>query len=144
MINKIDVDEYAYKFRNNWLIDDGPKNDAIRYNEIYARGRLPQDVDRELIRALEREKRDLIHKCFSLKAHLASSGVYSNVPEIKKVIFNGPCTIVLWEDKTKTVVRCENEEFDKEKGLAMAICKKMMGNTGRYFETFKKYTREEE
>lgn len=63
-------------------------------------------------------------------------------PEIKKVIFNNPATIVLWEDGTKTVVKCENEEFDPEKGLAMAITKKVLGNNGHYFETIKKWTRD--
>ena len=60
---------------------------------------------------------------------------------IKKVIFNEPATIVFWEDRTKTVVKCsENETFDKEKGLAMAIIKKMLGNKGNYFNQIKKYT----
>lgn len=60
---------------------------------------------------------------------------------IKKVIFNEPATIVFWEDETKTVVKCsENEAFDKEKGLAMAIVKKMLGNKGNYFNQIKKYT----
>lgn len=63
-------------------------------------------------------------------------------PGIKKVIFNEPATIVLWEDGTKTVVKCENEKFDPEKGLAMAITKKVLGNNGHYFETIKKWTRD--
>lgn len=63
---------------------------------------------------------------------------------IKKVIFSNPCTIVLWDDGTKTVVRCTNEEFDPEKGLAMAIAKKTLGNNGSYFETFKKWINKEE
>ena len=60
---------------------------------------------------------------------------------IKNVIFNDPATIVFWNDGTKTVVKTQNGEvFDPEKGLAMAICKKMIGkNTGRYYETFKKW-----
>lgn len=60
--------------------------------------------------------------------------------EISKVIFNPPCTIVLWSDKTKTIVRCqEGDTFDPEKGLAMAISKKMFGNTGKYCDIFKKW-----
>lgn len=59
---------------------------------------------------------------------------------IKKVIFNDPATIVLWADGTKTVVKCsEHDMFDEEKGLAMAICKKAMGNKGRYYKTFEKW-----
>lgn len=60
---------------------------------------------------------------------------------IKKVIFNAPATIVLWKDGTKTVVKAENEEFDPEKGLAMAIAKKAMGNKGNYFNEIKKWVK---
>lgn len=58
---------------------------------------------------------------------------------IKDVIFNFPATIVLWADGTKTVVKCTNEVFDPEKGIAMAICKKILGNTGSYYKLFKKW-----
>ena len=59
---------------------------------------------------------------------------------IKKVIFSNPATIVLWNDGTKTVVKCgENETFDEEKGLAMAIAKHALGNDGVYYEVFKKW-----
>ena len=59
--------------------------------------------------------------------------------DIKDVIFNNPATIVLWADGTKTVVKAENEPFDPEKGLAMAIAKKALGNSYDYYDTFKKY-----
>lgn len=60
--------------------------------------------------------------------------------QIKKVIFNNPATIVFWSDGTKTVVKIQKGEvFDHEKGLAMAISKKMFGNCGGYYEVFKKY-----
>lgn len=59
---------------------------------------------------------------------------------IKKVIFNNPATIVIWGDGSKTVVKCQKgETFDPEKGLAMAISKKMLGNDHKYYETFAKY-----
>ena len=58
---------------------------------------------------------------------------------IKQVIFNDPATIVLWTDGTKTVVKCENEVYDPEKGLAMALSKKMLGNQGNYFDVFRKW-----
>lgn len=63
------------------------------------------------------------------------------LPKIKKVIFNNPATIVFWADETKTIVKAQNDElFDPEKGLAMAITKKALGNEGNYFETIKKWT----
>ena len=59
--------------------------------------------------------------------------------KIEKVIYNDPATIVFWKDGTKTVVKaCEDDEYDPEKGLAMAISKKALGNKGNYYETFKK------
>ena len=67
------------------------------------------------------------------------------VPQIEKVIFNEPATIVKWADSTKTVVKAgDGERFDPEKGLAMAISKKALGNQGRYYETFKEWIPEEE
>lgn len=69
----------------------------------------------------------------------------NRIQKIKKVHFNGPCTIVLWDDNTKTIVRAQNEFFDPEKGLAMAIAKKFLGgNKGRYFDEFKKWCKPRE
>ena len=62
------------------------------------------------------------------------------IPEIKNVIFNDPATIVFWDDGTKTVVKCQDgDEFDPEKGLAMAIVKKAYGNKGNYCNKLKKW-----
>ena len=67
------------------------------------------------------------------------------IPEIKNVIFNNPATIVFWEDGTKTVVKCQDgDEFDPEKGLAMAIAKKAYGNKGDYCNKMKKWLPKEE
>lgn len=64
--------------------------------------------------------------------------------KIKRVLFNNPATIVFWSDGTKTVVKCgENEEFDKEKGLAMAISKRVLGNNYHYFDVFKRWIKED-
>lgn len=62
-----------------------------------------------------------------------------------KVIFNDPATIVFWNDRTKTVVKCRKEDvYDPEKGLAMAIAKKALGNKGNYCNEFKKWLPKEE
>ena len=63
---------------------------------------------------------------------------------IKNVKFNPPATIVFWNDHTQTVVKCNGEDYDPEKGLAMCICKKMLGNRGNYYEVFKKWLPKEE
>ena len=62
---------------------------------------------------------------------------------IKKVIFNDPATIVFWADGTKTVVKCADFDiFDPEKGLAMAICKRVYGE--RFHSVFKEFLLEED
>jgi len=60
---------------------------------------------------------------------------------IKKVIFNPPATIVLWADGfPKTVVKCQpGDTYDREKGLAMCIAKRMTGNRSSYCDVFKKW-----
>ena len=48
---------------------------------------------------------------------------------IKKVIYNGPATIVLWDDGTKTVVKCkEGDPYSPEAGFALAVLKRLTGN----------------
>lgn len=68
---------------------------------------------------------------------------YSKLVMIKRVGFYDPVTVVFWEDGTKTVVKAENEAFDKEKGLAMAIAKKYFGNKGNYWNVFKQWIKED-
>lgn len=57
------------------------------------------------------------------------------MPLIKKVIFNPPATVVIWQDGKKTVVKAHNEEFDPEKGLAMCIAERYFGNYSRFKKT---------
>lgn len=55
------------------------------------------------------------------------------MPPIEKVIFNGPATIVLWEDGEKTVVKCRDEDvFGFEYGLAMAVAKRYFGSRAEF------------
>lgn len=63
--------------------------------------------------------------------------------KIEKVIFNDPATIIYWNDKTKTVVKCQNgDTYDKEKGLLLCIAKKFFGDNGSYNNILKKYLEE--
>ena len=70
---------------------------------------------------------------------LKRTGTIKNL-EIKKVIFNEPATIVFWSDGSKTVVKCgENDFYDHEKGLAMCIVKRFLGNKGNYYNKLRKW-----
>ena len=67
----------------------------------------------------------------------------NNIPEVKKVIFNDPATIVYWKDGTKTVVKCQKGDyFDPEKGFAMAFLKKCWGNKGNFNDKLRKNIKE--
>lgn len=55
------------------------------------------------------------------------------LPLPEKVIFNGPATIVYWDDGDKTVVKCQHGDvFSAETGLITAMLKKYMGNDNTF------------
>ena len=102
---------------------------------------------------LRKRKKDEGRNEMPVKRKSTSSCVYYaattaksvSEPSIKKVIFNYPATIVLWSDGSKTVVKCQDGDiYDPEKGLAMAISKKALGNKGNYCNEFKKWLPEDE
>lgn len=65
--------------------------------------------------------------------------------DFERIEFHDPATIVFWNDDTKTVVKARHgDKFDKEKGLAMAITKKVMGNTNKYYDVFEEFCFDEE
>ncbi len=60
-------------------------------------------------------------------------------PGIERAIFRDPATIVFWEDGVKTVVRCQDgDAYSPEVGLAMCVCKRFFGNSGRYNDEFRR------
>jgi hypothetical protein len=62
------------------------------------------------------------------------------IPEIKTVHFNYPATVVIWEDGTKTIVKCQQDDFySPETGLALCIAKKALGNKSNFNNEFKKW-----
>lgn len=96
----------------------------------------------EMISAAK-EKKVKSYRCAIKRERLEVEDIgrrgYWKVSPIKNVIFNDPATIVLWTDGTKTVVKAHDEPYDPEKGLAMAIAKKHLGNQGNYYNTFSKW-----
>ena len=65
------------------------------------------------------------YKCY-LNYHYGSHG---KSLQPKKIIFNGPATIVIWDDGTKTVVKqSEHDIYDHEKGFAMCVVKRVFGD----------------
>lgn len=61
---------------------------------------------------------------------------------VKSILINPVkgVTTVVWNDGTVTVVHCNNEEFDAEKGIAMCFMKKAFDNRGCFNDFLNKYT----
>lgn len=66
--------------------------------------------------------------------------------EISETVYIKPYFYVGWSDGTSTRVKCKcDEEFDPEKGLAMAFVKKFYYNNGdNFYDAFKKWIPENE
>ena len=94
---------------------------------------------------LETEKaREAFRKITINSVYGLTSAKFDNtLPEIKKVIFNDPATIIIWADGTKTVVKCaEGDIYTKWAGFAFCVCKKIMGDS--FHKEFKRWCGEDE
>lgn len=62
------------------------------------------------------------------------------VPEVDRIIYSGNKTIVIWKDKTKTIVACsEGETYDEFDGFTAALAKKIYGSTCAVKREIKKH-----
>ena len=62
------------------------------------------------------------------------------LPILKKIIFNGPATIVLWNDGSKTVVKCSDDEtWDPYTAVAYAYMKKIFGSNHKFKKMVEKW-----
>lgn len=62
----------------------------------------------------------------------------------EKIVHNGPATIVFWPDRTKTVVKCsENDIYDPFDAFTAALAKKIYGTTSSVKTMLKKVTVEQ-
>ena len=90
-------------------------------SKVVAAGTLP-DAMMECIKA------DL-SATFGVANHTRRSR-QTGLPQIKKVIYSGPKTIILWADNTKTIVSCgEADSYDYYSGFCAAVVKKLFGST---------------
>ena len=83
---------------------------------------------------------DCWDKSNKVKEKKETKAMKVSMPKIKNIDFQPPLTIIVWEDGTKTFVKCAKDEmFDPEKGAAMAITKKALGDKYAYIETISYY-----
>ena len=139
---------YPLNIENNKFMDiDIAYIDSVKPNRINLKRKDDNTMKKQLnsIFGLDSIKRYCESDVMAIR--IAYNNMYKNTQMclIDNVIFNDPATIILWNDGTKTVVKCgEGEVYDPEKGFAMAISKKVLGNQGNYYEIFKKWLPKEE
>lgn len=129
------------KHRNTWRCENCIGWDEYA-SDTLTNPALAMDIDKEMKMLAKVDLNSLkvdLNSLFGVKSVERKTDM-----RIKKVYFNDPATVVLWEDGTKTIVKAgKGDIYDPEKGLAMAIAKKALGNQGNYYEVFKKWLPEE-
>ena len=118
--NKSDIAKMYVKHEPNFTLENCLENEIRHYIE-------------DDVKATE----ELFKRTCELYSKIGNSMI---PPKIERVLFNDPATIVFWKDGTKTVVKAQgDDEFDPEKGLAMAISRKALGNNRDYYNVFLKH-----
>ena len=52
------------------------------------------------------------------------------IPDIDRIIFSPPATVIFWGDGEKTVVKCaEGQQYDRYNGFCAAVCKRLFGSS---------------
>ena len=65
-------------------------------------------------------------------------------PEVDRIIFSPPYTIVIWKDDTKTKVKVmDGDTFDEGTGFAAALAKRIYGSHHQYKKFIKKAYRQD-
>lgn len=145
---------YAYALIDNnfavraYNIEYASHEDITEHDNRVKRYYIPETLNTWFYNLIERtlEKKPVT----KITVHHMGEVRYDKFPTlnsnfIKRVIFSDPATIVFWEDGTKTVVKTQDgEKYDKEKGLAMAIAKRVFGNERDYYNVFKRWMRKGE
>lgn len=128
----INYPEYFLKLKEESQNKISDVQDILDYNVATVYDAVREASEREAMDRIKYEKMALLKEETTMNCDIRSN--------IKDVIFSDRVTIILWKDGTKTMVRVgKREPYDPEKGFAMAVCKKMFGNEGNYYEVFKKY-----
>ena len=93
------------------------------YKDVYSANELSSYISSG-IENLRKTLKEAFGELFNLEEHTMSRKSL----EVKKVIYSGPCTIVIWADDSKTIVRCQDgDTYSKEVGLLMCLAKKVWG-----------------
>lgn len=105
----------------------------MKQQEVFSSLFSPKDI---VVRAMMDEEMDRALRSIA-QAGKNSDDILSIVHSPERVIFSPPATVVFWRDGTKTVVRCDRDEFSEEFGFAMACMRKIFGSRHQFKRQFK-------
>lgn len=93
------------------------------YKDVYSANELSSSISNSIANLKE-----MLKEAFGELFNLEENNMSRKSLEVKKVIYSGPCTIVIWADDSKTIVRCQDgDTYSKEVGLLMCLAKKVWG-----------------
>lgn len=137
----IDVDEtdpfgepiYAIALDDAWTLDDDGQGHEIEVNAS-ALAKIPRkNIEEETITMGLRSCKTLYRNLKEFQDKRIGGTNEMKELDVKKIIFSGPKTIVLWGDGTKTIVSMSKNEtkFDPEAAFCAAYTKKMFGTNSK-------------
>lgn len=133
----MDLNTYTPRYKFSWL-EGGASGDYWRTYEVSYCKDTDFIPDMPVVPYTDYTSRYIASDTYATFTFMSNLHIYNM--EISKVIFNPPATIVFWKDGEKTIVKCgEGDIFDQEKGLAMAICKRLFGSNksgSDYYDEF--------
>lgn len=137
---------YTIALDGAWTLDDDGQCHVIEVNAS-ALAKIPRkNIEEETITMGLRSCKTLYRnlKEFHDK-RIGGTDEMKNV-DVKKIIFSGPKTIVLWTDGTKTIVSMSKDEtnFDPEAAFCAAYTKKMFGTNSKIKRIIKQKSNFEE
>lgn len=94
----------------------------------------------------DKQAEDTVEYTKELRNKLIGGANEMKNADVKKIIFSGPKTIVLWTDGTKTIVSMSKDElrFDPEAAFCAAYTKKMFGTNSKIKRVIKEKSNFEE
>lgn len=137
----IDVDEtdpfgepiYTIALDGAWTLDDDGQGHEIQINATSLEKIPRKNIEEETIMMGLRSCKTLYRNLKEFQdKRIGGTNEMKNV-DVKKIIFSGPKTIVLWSDGTKTIVSMSKDEtnFDPEAAFCAAYTKKMFGTNSK-------------
>lgn len=144
------MDKYVKRLSEVWFVNSEIDKEEIKMSktikEVWeSMTREQQDVCCVLIGEAAKKNSSLDYEIKRKVAAIRAGEYMIRVTgsDIRDIVFNGPATIILWRDGSKTVIKQQKgDKWDPEKAVAMAVMKKVFGTneTGsNYLEFVRPY-----